>query len=202
VNAREGIGLRVTGGTLRGRRLRAPRGAATRPTADRVRQSLFERLAGLQGAAVLDLFAGTGALGIEALSRGAEQAVFVERARPALACLEANLAELGLAARSRLLRSDVNAALRRLSRERQRFDLILLDPPYGAAELGEALREIVRGELLSPEGTLVLETSWRHPPGDAAGLRREDERRYGETLVVCYALEPAERAAGEEERSG
>ena len=94
------------------------------------------------------------------------------------------------------------AALRRLSRERQRFDLILLDPPYGAAELGEALREIVRGELLSPEGTLVLETSWGHPPGNVAGLRREDERRYGETLVVCYALEPAEQATGEEERSG
>jgi 16S rRNA (guanine(966)-N(2))-methyltransferase RsmD len=199
--AREGVGLRVTGGTLRGRVLRAPRGAATRPTADRVRQSLFARLGDLSGAGVLDLFAGTGALGIEALSRGAARAVFAERARPALASLDANLRELGLGPASRVLRGEVGAALRRLAREREHFDLILLDPPYGTAELSLALREVVHGNLLAPEGTLVLETSWRHPPGDVPGLQRRDERRYGETLVVCYALGPAD-SASEKEPSG
>lgn len=171
-----------------------------------MRESLFARLGDLSGAAVLDLFAGSGALGIEALSRGADRAVFAERARPALACLAANLADLGLAAASRVLRGDVSAALRRLARERERFDLVLMDPPYGAAGLSLALGDVVRGGLLAPEGTLVLETSWRHPPGVTAGLERVDERRYGETLVVCYALGPAESAAapqaGGEEGAG
>jgi 16S rRNA (guanine(966)-N(2))-methyltransferase RsmD len=167
-----------------------------------VRQSLFARLGDLSGVAVLDLFAGTGALGIEALSRGATRAVFAERARPALACLEANLAELGLGPASRVLRGDVAASLRRLARESERFELILLDPPYGTLELSPALREIVRGALLRPEGTLVLETSWRHPPGDVPGLRRADERRYGETLVLCYELAPADAGEAGEEPSG
>lgn len=197
-----GSGLRVTGGTLKGRVLRAPRGAATRPTADRVRQSLFARLGDLSGAAVLDLFAGSGALGIEALSRGAARVVFAERARPALACLAANLAELGLGGTSRVLRGEVSAALRRLAREREHFDLILLDPPYGGPELSLALREVVRCGLLAPEGTLVLETSWRHPPEVVPGLEPVDERRYGETLVVCYALGPAESPAAREPDGG
>jgi 16S rRNA (guanine966-N2)-methyltransferase len=170
-----------------------PRGAATRPTADRVRESLFARLGALEGAAVLDLYAGTGALGIEALSRGAAGAVFVERARPAAAALEANLAELGLEALARVLRCDARAAIARLEREGGRFDLVLADPPYGASEVAEMLAGVAAASLLAPEGTLVLETSWRHPPEDPRGLVRVDERRYGETLVVWYAR-------GEEER--
>jgi 16S rRNA (guanine(966)-N(2))-methyltransferase RsmD len=192
----------VTGGRLRGRRLRAPRGAATRPTADRVRESLFARLGDLGGCAVLDLFAGTGALGIEALSRGAVRAVFAERARPALASLEANLAELGLAASARILRGDVRAALGRLAREGERFDLVFLDPPYGAPDGGEALRAVSRCGLLAPAGTLVLETSWRHPPGDVPGLAKAGERRYGETLVSCYIREPGPDAGREEDATG
>ena len=191
----------MTGGRLRGRLLRAPRGAATRPTADRVRESLFATLGDFASAAVLDLFAGTGALGIEALSRGAVRAVFVERARPALAALEANLAELDLAGSARVLRGDVRGALGRLARERERFDLVFLDPPYGAAEGADALREVARHGLLAPEGTLVLETSWRHPPGDVPGLARARERRYGETLVLCYVREPGPVAGRQEDAS-
>jgi 16S rRNA (guanine966-N2)-methyltransferase len=158
-----------------------------------VRESLFARLGALEGAAVLDLYAGTGALGIEALSRGAARAVFVERARPALASLEANLAELDLRERARVLRGDVCAAVARLAREGERFDLVLADPPYGASDLADALAALAASALLAPEGTLVLETSWRHPPADPRGLVRVDERRYGETLVLWYAR-------GEEER--
>jgi 16S rRNA (guanine966-N2)-methyltransferase len=189
--------VRVTGGRLAGRRFRAPRGAAVRPTADRVRESLFASLPSLEGARVLDLYAGSGALGIEALSRGAAHAVFVERARAAAACLEANLDALGLRGASRVVRADVRATLGRLAREAGRFDLILADPPYGDPRLGAVLRALAAAELLAPEGTLVLETSWRHPPGDALGLGPVGERRYGETLVRFY-----ERAAGRGAREG
>jgi 16S rRNA (guanine(966)-N(2))-methyltransferase RsmD len=188
----------VTGGTLAGRRLRAPRGAAVRPTSDRVRESVFGRLADLEGARVLDLFAGTGALGIEALSRGAASAAFVERARPALACLEENLAGLGLGERARVVRGDVLPALARLAREGARFDLVLMDPPYGAPDAAPALHALARTELLAPAGTLVLETSRRHPPDRVPGLALADERLYGDTLVARYVRsDEARDAVGE-----
>jgi 16S rRNA (guanine966-N2)-methyltransferase len=192
--------LRVTGGELRGRRLRAPKGDATRPTSDRVRESLFAWLPGLAGASVLDLYAGTGALGIEALSRGARSAVFVERARPALAVLAANLAELALAEATRVLRTDVQAALGRLTREGARYDAIFMDPPYGAPDSLEALRAIGRSALLAPQGMLVFETSRRHPPGDVEGLARAGERSYGDTRVVCYVTASPNASDAEEER--
>ena len=185
----------MTGGALAGRLLRAPRGAAVRPTSDRVRESVFARLPALAGARVLDLYAGTGALGIEALSRGAARVVFAERARPALACLEENLASLGLAERARVLRGDVRAALARLHREGARFDLVLMDPPYGAEDAPHALRDLGRTGLLADGGTLVLETSRRHPPERVPGLAVADERRYGDTLVVRFV--PEGTAAGE-----
>jgi 16S rRNA (guanine(966)-N(2))-methyltransferase RsmD len=166
-----------------------------------VRESVFARLGDFEGAAVLDLFAGTGALGIEALSRGAARAVFVERARPALAALEANLADLELAGTARVLRTDARAALGRLARERERFDVVFLDPPYGEEEADEALREVARQGLLAPRGTLVLETSWRHPPGDVPGLARAGERRFGETLVLCYVRDPGPAAGRKEDGS-
>jgi 16S rRNA (guanine966-N2)-methyltransferase len=197
-DAAGGERLRVTGGRLRGRRLRVPRGRATRPTADRVRESLFARLGDLAGAAVLDLYAGTGALGIEALSRGASRAVFVDRGRAALASLGANLDELGLTAVGRVLGDDAESAVARLARAGERFEVIFVDPPYAAEQASRVLASVAARELLAPEGTLVLETSWRHPPGDPRGLVRVDERRYGETLVIWYAREEA--APGEEER--
>jgi 16S rRNA (guanine966-N2)-methyltransferase len=169
-----------------------------------VRESLFARLTDLDGARVLDLYAGTGALGIEALSRGAASAAFVERARPALACLEDNLEGLGLAGRARVLRGDARRALERLAREGARFDLVLMDPPYGAEDALEALRELARGGLLAPGGTLVLETSRRHPPERVPGLALVDERRYGDTLVVRYAPEghPPDACADGDEAGG
>jgi 16S rRNA (guanine(966)-N(2))-methyltransferase RsmD len=194
--------VRVTGGALAGRHLRAPRGAAVRPTSDRVRESLFARLRSLAGARVLDLFAGTGALGIEALSRGAAETTFVERARPALACLAANLASLGLDERARIVRGDVRGALARLAREGARFDLVLLDPPYGSPDAVPALRAVAEGALLAPGGTLVLETSRRHPPERVPGLALADERRYGDTIVARYVREDGTRDARGERDAG
>lgn len=179
--------MRVTGGRHAGRSLRAPRGRSVRPTADRVRESLFARLGELDGAEVLDLFAGTGALGIEALSRGAARAVFVERARAPLTCLEANLDELGLEPRSRVLAGSVASALVRLEGEGARFHLVLVDPPYASAEVEAVLRGLVSRRLLATGATVVVESGRRQPLPEVAGLACLDERRYGETLIRRYA---------------
>ncbi len=176
--------MRVTGGSLAGRRLRAPR-AGARPTADRVREALFARI-DPEGAAVLDLYAGSGALGIEALSRGAASAVFVEGTRGCAAVLRENLAALGLASRAEVVTADAVLALGRLARDGRRFDLALLDPPYASGEAARALATLARSELL-PEGAMVVvESSRRRPPPEVEGLLRLDERRYGDTLITRF----------------
>jgi 16S rRNA (guanine966-N2)-methyltransferase len=122
--------MRIVAGELGGRRLRAPRGAATRPTGDRARESLFARLGPIDGLDVIDPFAGTGALGLEALSRGARSCVFAETARAALLCLRENVELLGVADRCRVLRIDGSRLLRDEASAGRRFGLVLLDPPY------------------------------------------------------------------------
>lgn len=181
------MGLRVTGGRLGGRRLRSPR-AGVRPTADRVRESLFARLGDLEGARVLDLFAGSGALGIEALSRGAESLVSVERSRSARAVLQANLEALELTDCARLMAGDAITAVGRLARAGERFHLVLLDPPYAADAAGPVLEAIVKVELLAPHGVVVLERSRSHPLPDVTGLVPVDERRYGDTMITQFQL--------------
>ncbi len=182
--------MRVTGGRLGGRLLRSPQGTL-RPTSDRVREAIFARLGETEGARVLDLYAGTGALGIEALSRGAARAVFVERAPRCLALLRANLASLELESVSRVLRGDARRAVRRLGHAGERFDLVLLDPPYDSGEAPLALAALAEAGLLAPEGVLVVETAKRHPLPPMDGLLRLDERRYGDTLVTRLCPDPA-----------
>jgi 16S rRNA (guanine966-N2)-methyltransferase len=169
-----------------GRRLRAPKGDAVRPSSDRVRESLFATLGSLEGVRVLDLYAGSGALGIEALSRGAVQAVFVERAGAAVESLRRNLAQLELGDRSRVLRVDARSAARQLGRRGETFELILMDPPYASGEAGEAMAAVVEAGILCAEGTLVLESSRRRLPAEVAGLRRLDARRYGDTVMLRF----------------
>jgi 16S rRNA (guanine(966)-N(2))-methyltransferase RsmD len=182
--------MRITGGSLRGRRLRVPRVRA-RPTADRVREALFARL-DLEGASVLDLYAGSGALGIEALSRGAQSVVFVERSARCRAVLRENLVALALEARAEVVAADAVRALRRLSEQGRRFDLALLDPPYASDEAPRALAALARSELL-PEGAMVVvESSRRRPPAAVEGLEVLDERRYGDTLVTRFRVARAE----------
>jgi 16S rRNA (guanine966-N2)-methyltransferase len=189
--------MRVTGGRLGGRRLVAPP-SGVRPTADRVREALFARLSDLDGVCVLDLYAGTGALGIEALSRGAERAVFVERSNASLAALRRNLLALDLDARARVVRGDVSSALRRLAGEELRFDLVLADPPYAERALAAPLSLLVSGGLLAPGATVVVERSRRHPLPPVAGLVSHESRRYGDTELEW--LGPGEAPAGEGER--
>jgi 16S rRNA (guanine966-N2)-methyltransferase len=177
--------MRVIAGRYGGRRLTAPKGRRTRPTSERVREALFAMLGDIEGARVLDLFAGTGALGIEALSRGAGRAVFVECDRAALEALQSNLAALGLAGeQAQLRRERAEEALRGARKRKETYDLILIDPPYGQAlRLGPRLSTALAG-VLAPGGRVVLEHDRRTPID--LGLALEKERRYGDTTIAIH----------------
>jgi 16S rRNA (guanine966-N2)-methyltransferase len=186
--------MRVIAGEHRGRRLAAPRGRTTRPTPDRVREAVFSalesRLGGpgsLAQASVLDLYAGTGALGIEALSRGARQAVFAERDAAALAGLRENLAALGLGARALVLAGDATGALARLAAGGQRFDAVFLDPPYEGGEGAKALAAVAAAGVVRPGGVIVLEHAAREAAPEAPGLAHEPTRRYGTVSITFYS---------------
>ena len=172
--------MRVVAGEFKGRRLAAPRGARTRPTADRVREALFSMLGDVSGARVLDLYAGSGALGIEALSRGAESAVFVERDRAALAALERNLEATG--ARGEVRRQDV---ARFLARPEGTFDLVFCDPPYdGAPAVAGALAEALPG-ITGEDARIVTESDKRNPL--LLPLPLAVERTYGDTRIAIHS---------------
>ncbi len=183
--ARYGAWMRVIAGRYGGRRLTAPKGRTTRPTSERVREALFAMLGDVEGARVLDLFAGTGALGIEALSRGARQAVFVECDRAAIEALQSNLAALGLpGGQARLRREHADDALRRARKRKETYDLLLIDPPYGRALELEPLLSAALPGLLAPRARVVIESDRRAPL--RLGLALEKERRYGDTTIAIY----------------
>lgn len=178
---------RVIAGTARSVRLEAP-GEGTRPLADRVKQTLFAILEpDLRGATFLDLFAGSGAAGIEALSRGAAHATFVERDAGAIRTIKANLQRTGLVERATVIRSEVLAWLRDPARAAEpRRDIALVDPPYEeTAALYAALEAL--GPLLAPRGRVVAKHFWRDAPPARVGLLASDrERRFGETTLTFY----------------
>ena len=177
--------MRVIAGRLGGRRLKAPPGRVTRPTSDRVREALFSMLGDLEGASVLDLFAGTGALGIEALSRGASRVVFVERDAGAVMALRGNLEALGIAPmETEIRRTDALRALRGARASQETYDLVFIDPPYGQArELGPEL-SMVLPSLLRPAARVVAESDRRAPL--ELRLEVEQERRYGDTSIRIH----------------
>ena len=186
------MAVRVGGGQVRGRVLKVTRGAATRPSSGRVRSALFSMLASrVSGASVLDLYAGTGALGIEALSRGAEHVDFVEQGARECAALQSNLDSLGYAAQSRVHRMPVDRALASLTLSLSKgalsgpYDLVLMDPPYAQDALAPLLERIE--PLLADDGTVVAEHDRRHTlPATAGGLERVTERAYGDTMLSIY----------------
>jgi 16S rRNA (guanine966-N2)-methyltransferase len=177
--------MRVIAGAYGGRRLAAPKGAATRPTSDRVREALFSLLGPLDGARVLDLYAGSGALGIEALSRGARHATFADSAPAAARAIEANLTALQVPSEAcELRRQDARAVLRSARGARREYDLVFLDPPYRlAAGLGRELSPLLAG-VLAPGARVVSESDRRAPL--ALELPLTDERRYGDTLIRIH----------------
>ncbi len=176
------MALRVVAGAWGGRRLAAPTGRATRPTAERVREALFAVLGALDDQRVLDLFAGSGALGIEALSRGALHADFVDSDPGAARVLRANLTALGVSSdRARVHQMPALRALGQAGRARRAYDLVLIDPPYrDAPALGPVLDRAL-APLLSGSGCVVSESDRRAPL--ELGLPMVDERRYGDTLI-------------------
>jgi 16S rRNA (guanine966-N2)-methyltransferase len=174
--------MRVIAGTYRGASLKAPRGERTRPTSDRVREALFSILASVQDARVLDLFAGSGALGIEALSRGAASATFVDSAAPAVAVVRENLERLGLEAE--VLRIPALRALACTPIAGRQYDLVFLDPPYRlASSLGPELSRVLP-TILAPEARVVAESDRRAPLELELPLIRE--RQYGDTLIRVH----------------
>lgn len=179
--------MRVIAGTARGRRLEAPRGSRTRPTADRVREALFSALARLlDGARVLDLYAGSGALGIEALSRGAGHATLVEQDARTARLIRRNLAAADVADRADVVTAD--AGRWAASYSGMPFDLVLADPPY-AQPLGPLL-DLVAGLPLTAGATVVVERDRRgdDTPGVPEGLEHVRDRRYGDTVLRTYVV--------------
>lgn len=179
--------MRIVAGRWKGRVLRAPRGRSVRPTLDRVRESVFDVLGGrVAGARVLDLFAGTGAMALEALSRGASSAVLVEADPRAFAALEGNVAALGAEGADALL-LDYRKAVRLLARRGRRFGLVFLDPPYGRGLAAAAASLLDGSGLLDPGATVVVEEGARGDPGAfPGGWTRETDRTYGDTRIVLF----------------
>jgi 16S rRNA (guanine(966)-N(2))-methyltransferase RsmD len=185
--------MRILAGALKGRRLVTPRGATTRPTTDQVRIALMDTLAPrLPGSRVLDLFAGAGGVGLEALSRGAAHATFVERDARAVAALRANVEALGVGALARVRRGDVLRELPALYRDGERFDVVFLDPPYEAALVETTLQALGGGGLFLREGLAVVQHFTKRPPPATVGaLAAFRTRRFGETTLTFYRAAPS-----------
>jgi len=181
--------VRVIAGRFGGRKLSAPPGVSTRPTSDRVREALFSILADVSDAKVLDLYAGTGALGIEALSRGAALAVFVESAPRAAAVLTQNLTTLGIAEEARVLTMRVDRAVGPIVKAGP-FDLVLVDPPYAEiAAAAAAVGELAARGAFAEGARLVIEHAADEAPPPIEGIEVLSERRYGDTgVTIARAL--------------
>ena len=181
--------MRVVAGKWGGRTIRAPRGLSVRPTTDRVREAVFAILGdAVEGSVVLDLFAGTGAMAIEALSRGAAGAVLVESSPAALNALKANLEALAPEG-AVCLPLDYREAVRRLSAKGRTFDLVFLDPPYGKGMVGLSAGLLSRAGILAPGAIVVAERASRDPVEELpAEWRERSDRRYGDTRVTFYDI--------------
>lgn len=183
--------MRVVAGSAKGRKLKAPKTAGTRPVMDRVKTALFDTLGGdVRGARFLDLFAGTGGIGIEALSRGAQSATFVELGTEALACVRDNLATTRLAEHAEVLRADVFQFLQQAAASGRRFDIIYVAPPQYQGMARRALLALDTAPLTEPGGLVIVQI---HPHErrefddlTLGRLELVDERRYGSTVLIFY----------------
>ena len=177
--------MRIIAGSHRGKKLKSPKGLATRPVLARVREALFTILGDMSGLRVLDLFAGTGAIGLEALSRGADSLVLVESGFHQCSIIRDNLAALGR--EGTVIRADVSRALKRLVRDGKTFDFIFLDPPYERGFAQVAVKEIFAERLLSPGGIIAATVRHTESMPDGEGVYEMIfDRRYGDTRLVIY----------------
>ncbi|HIJ86725.1 MAG TPA: 16S rRNA (guanine(966)-N(2))-methyltransferase RsmD [Desulfuromonadales bacterium] len=184
--------MRVIAGTCRGKKLSTPPGVVTRPTSDRVKEALFSILTSridFSGIRALDICAGTGSLGIEAISRGADFCCFIESNRSVVAILDKNLADSGCKNRSTVLHMDAVTALRRCAGREKHFDLVFFDPPYASDLYQVVPAALATSDLLAPAAILVIECSVRNELPDSYGvLRRFDRREYGDTAIDLFTV--------------
>ena len=166
--------MRVIAGTARSILLEAPEGKDTRPTTDRIKETLFNVIQGYTAdSKVLDIFAGSGALGIEALSRGAESAVFVDNGREPVRCITGNVKRAGFAEKSEILQCDFLAAINRMKARGRSFDLVFVDPPYGKGLECEAIEAMMSSGILEDGCLIIVEEAIDHDPGELFGLGLE-----------------------------
>jgi len=179
--------MRIIAGIAKGSRIYSPAGQDTRPTQDRIRESVFNILqAAVQDTDVLDLFAGSGALGLEAVSRGARWAVLVDHAQDAMACIQRNVAKLGFEERVLALKCDWKRAVQKLQQIQVRLDLVFLDPPYHMANLPTICESLTLGNLLRKNALLVIEHPKSAEPLLSESLYRKDIRCYGDIEISFY----------------
>ncbi|MHB8907304.1 MAG: 16S rRNA (guanine(966)-N(2))-methyltransferase RsmD [Syntrophales bacterium] len=177
--------MRIIGGEARGRQIHLPRGCRIRPTADRVKESLFNILHPLEGASFLDMFAGCGNCGLEALSRGAGRAVFLEKEPRLTEAIRENLRLLGFADRAKVIAADAELGVRRLAKRAERFDILFADPPYDEGFIPEIIRWLEGADLVAENGLIVLQHSvWEALEGSFMHVTAvADQRRYGDTML-------------------
>lgn len=182
--------MRVIAGAAKGHNLQTIEGLATRPTTDRIKETLFNIIAfDLPECSFLDLFAGSGGIGIEALSRGASEAVFVDAAAECQQVITANLQHTKLQDRARLMKTDVLSALDKLADEGKSFDIIFMDPPYESSLYEPVLQKIIEKDLLKQEGYLITERSSQIPLTPPAGMEVLREKAYKTTILTFLGLE-------------
>lgn len=183
--------MRVIGGAYRGRRLRAPHGQLVRPTSDRLRETLFNILTPcIEGSRFLDICAGSGAVGIEALSRGASHVTFIDRSRRACLTIEENLEAIKASSQAAVINRDAVAAIRRLAEESAQFDIAFFDPPYASGIYSQVTGLLADGSLLSDEATVIVEHHSKTPPADEHGsLKIYRIVRQGESALAFYRMQ-------------
>ncbi len=177
--------MRIIGGEARGRRIQLPRGCRIRPTADRVKESLFDILHPVEGTSFLDIFAGCGNCGLEALSRGARTAVFLEKDPRLAEVIRENLALLGFGDRGEVIAGDARRGVQRLAKRAERLDILFADPPYEEGFLPEIVKCLEESTILAANGVIVLQHSAREALGGSStqSLALVDQRRYGDTVL-------------------
>lgn len=182
--------MRVISGKVGGLKLTTLEGLNTRPTADRIKESLFNILNPLiNGANILDLFAGSGALGIESLSRGAEHATFIDSVRESIAVIKSNLQHTGLINQAEVYQIDFETGLKKLKEKDKKYDIIFLDPPYGKGMEFKAINWIANLQLLKENGLVILENEQKDElPQEISTLIRTDVRKYGRTAINFFKL--------------
>jgi 16S rRNA (guanine(966)-N(2))-methyltransferase RsmD len=180
--------MKIGSGRFRGRNIETPRGKKTRPTSGRLKKALFDIIAPeLAGARILDLYAGAGALGLEAISRGASHATFVERGRSAASAIAGNLDKLGISDQAEILQCETRTALHQLAQRGEKFDFIMLDPPYRSNLHAAVLWQIDASSVLTSDGLIIIEHHHKLELGDVVGnLRKTRTVRAGESCLTFY----------------